>query len=171
MSTNPYETPKSNLNADNKEQNLEYAGFWIRVGASIIDSVLMMLITFPLLISVYGMDYFDPEKSGFIAGPEDFLISWVLPAIAIIVFWIYKAATPGKMAISAFIVDEKTGKKASTGQLIGRYFGYFIASLPLGLGILWVAFDKKKQGWHDKLAGTVVVRKKSTGVESVRFSN
>lgn len=153
------------------EQDLEYAGFWIRTWATIIDTILMIFITFPLLISVYGMDYYDSEITSFIAGPEDFLISWVLPAIVVIVFWIYKAATPGKMAISVKIVDAQTGGKATTGQLIGRYFGYFISLMPLGLGIVWVAFDKRKQGWHDKLAGTVVVRKKNTGPEPVKFEN
>ena len=92
------------------------------------------------------MGYFDTETTSFIAGPEDFLISWVFPAIAIIVFWIYKSATPGKMAISAKIVDAKTGENASTAQLIGRYFGYFFSMIPLGIGIIWVAFDKRKQG-------------------------
>ena len=94
-----------------------------------------------------------------------------MPAIAIILFWIYRAATPGKMAISAKIVDVQTGGQPSTGQLVGRYFAYFISALPLGLGIFWVAFDKKKQGWHDKLAGTVVVRKINVGPESVAFEN
>ena len=44
------------------------------------------------------------------------------------------------------------------GQLIGRYFGYLLSVIPFGLGLLWVAFDKKKQGWHDKMSGTIVVR-------------
>ncbi len=171
METNPYEPPRSDLRGGMQEQHLEYAGFWIRVGASIIDSVLIMLITYPLLLSVYGTGYFDPEISGFIAGPADFLISWVFPAIAVIVFWIYKSATPGKMAISVKIVDAKTGRRATTGQLVGRYFGYFLSGIPLGLGIFWVAFDKRKQGWHDKLAGTVVVRRKSVGTEPVKFEN
>ena len=163
MATNPYEPPSSILQDSSNEQDLEYVGFWIRVWASIIDTILIMLVTFPLLISVYGTDYFDSDISSFIAGPADFFISWVFPAIAVIVFWIYKSATPGKMAISAKIVDAQTGEKASTGQLIGRYFGYYISTIPLGLGIIWVAFDKRKQGWHDKLAGTVVVRMKKTG--------
>ena len=152
-----------------QEQDLEYAGFWIRIWATIIDTILLMLITFPLLVSIYGWDYLDAEKTGFIAGPEDFLISWVLPAIAVITFWIYRAATPGKMAISAKIVDGQTGGKALTSQLVGRYFGYFISRIPLGLGIIWIAFDRRKQGWHDKLAGTVVVRRKNAGPEKVEF--
>lgn len=139
-------------------QEVKYAGFWIRTGAAIIDTLLIMLVTLPLLVAIYGWAYFDAEQTGIVAGPADFLISWVLPAVAVIAFWILKQATPGKMAVSTKIVDAESGNAASTGQLIGRYFAYFAATIPLGLGILWVAFDKKKQGWHDKLAGTVVVR-------------
>ena len=141
-----------------QEQELEYAGFWVRTGATIIDTILIMLITSPLLISKYGWEYLDPEQTGFIAGPLYFLLSWVLPAIAVIWFWIIKQATPGKMAVSVRIVDATSGNAPSPAQFIGRYIAYFVALLPLGLGILWVAFDKRKQGWHDKLAGTVVVR-------------
>ncbi len=83
-----------------KEQEFEYAGFWVRVVATLIDTVLLVVITFPLLISIYGWAYFD-ESTGFIAGSMDFLISWVFPAIAVILFWIYKQAIPGKMAVSA----------------------------------------------------------------------
>src|SRR5574340_747 len=102
--------------------------------------------------------YFDAGQTGIVAGPADFLISWVLPAVAVIAFWIIKQATPGKMAVSTRIVDADSGNAASAGQLIGRYFAYFAACIPLGLGILWGAFDRRKQGWHDKLAGTVAVR-------------
>jgi uncharacterized RDD family membrane protein YckC len=171
MATNPYEPPHSSLRDDNEDQNRVYAGFWIRAWASIIDTILILLITFPLLIAVYGTGYFDLENSDIIAGPADFVISWVFPAIAVICFWVYKSATPGKMAISVKIIDAKTGGKASAGQLVGRYFAYFLAGLPLGLGIIWVAFDKRKQGWHDKLAGTVVVRMKSMDQEPVKFEN
>ena len=152
-----------------QEQELKYAGFWVRVWASVIDSILMLCITIPLLISIYGWSYFDTEQTGFVAGPADFLISWVLPAIAIIAFWINKQATPGKMAIAAKIVDAQSGNAPSTGQFVGRYFAYIISALPLCLGFLWVGFDRRKQGWHDKLAGTVVVRPVSHGPETVRF--
>jgi uncharacterized RDD family membrane protein YckC len=142
------------------QQNVEYVGFWLRVWAALIDSVLVLAITLPLVLSIYGRAYFDPTGS-FIKGPVDFLISYVLPLIAVVLFWIYKQATPGKMAISAKVVDAKTGGPLSVGQSIGRYLGYYVSMLPLGLGLLWVAFDPKKQGWHDKLAGTVVIRVKA----------
>lgn len=155
--------------ATNENHDMEYAGFWIRVWASVVDTVLIAVITVPILLAIYGKQYLESER--LIEGPMDFLISWVLPAIAVITFWAYRAATPGKMAISSKIVDAQTGGQPSTGQLVGRYFGYFISTIPLGLGIIWVAFDKKKQGWHDKLAGTVVVRKKNSGPEAVAFNN
>jgi len=107
---------------------------------------------------IYGADYWMGTHGMFIAGPADFLINWLLPAVAVILFWIYRQATPGKMAIGAKIVDAKTGGKASTGQLIGRYLAYYVSILPLMLGIIWVGIDAKKQGFHDKLAGTLVVR-------------
>lgn len=153
---------------DNTE--MVYAGFWVRVGATIIDTILLMLISGPLLVAIYGRSYFDPEETEVIAGSADFLISWVFPAFAVITFWIIKQATPGKMAISARIVDAVTGQPPSAGQLIGRYFAYFISVFPLCLGLLWVAFDRRKQGWHDKLAGTVVIRTARRGPEPVRFA-
>lgn len=133
-----------------------YAGFWIRLWATVIDTVLIMVVTVPLLLYIYGLDYLDSEV--LIHGPMDFLISYVLPAVAVIVFWKYRSATPGKMFFSARIIDARTGGKPSIGQFIVRYFAYLISMLPLCLGFVWIAFDKRKQAWHDKLAGTVVVR-------------
>jgi len=151
------------------KDDFEYAGFWIRVWASIIDTILILIITMPILLSVYGTGYFDSDK--IIQGPLDFFVSWVFPSIAVIFFWIYKSATPGKMAISSKIVNAHTGEKPSVGQFVGRYFAYFISGIPLGLGIIWIAFDKRKQGWHDKLAGTVVIRRKNREPEPVRFES
>lgn len=137
-------------------ENTEYAGFWIRVFASLIDTVLIMLVTLPPLIGIYGMEYF--ESTALFLGAWDFWISWILPAIAVIIFWACKSATPGKMLTKISIIDEKSGGNLTIRQSIGRYLAYFISILPCMLGILWVAFDKKKQGWHDKLSGTVVVK-------------
>jgi uncharacterized RDD family membrane protein YckC len=104
---------------------------------------------------VYGKDYF--AYTGLFRGPVDMLMNVVFPAVAIILFWLARSATPGKMVISAKIVDANTGNKPATSQLIVRYLGYYVSMLPLFLGFIWVAFDKRKQGWHDKLARTVVV--------------
>ena len=135
---------------------LEYVGFWLRVVAALIDTVLVLLICLPLVSFFYGEDYWTSAEV--IKGPADFLINWVLPALAVLLFWIHRQATPGKMAIGARIVDARTGGRASTGQLVGRYLAYYVSILPLLLGIFWVGWDRRKQGFHDKLANTVVVR-------------
>jgi uncharacterized RDD family membrane protein YckC len=137
-----------------------YAGFWIRLWATAIDVVLLMVVVEPLLLWIYGLDYLDPKSAEVVRGPMDFLISYVLPTAAVFVFWRYKSATPGKMLISAKIVDAGTGGQPSFGQLVIRYFAYLVSMIPLGLGFVWIAFDRRKQAWHDKLAGTVVVRAK-----------
>jgi uncharacterized RDD family membrane protein YckC len=83
-----------------------YVGFWARTGASIIDTVLLLIITWPLLWMIYGEAYFDFEETSFIAGSADLLISWILPLIVTIVFWMRKQGTPGKLVMSAHVVDE-----------------------------------------------------------------
>ena len=150
-------------------QNLEYVGFWPRVGATILDSIIILIISIPTLIAIYGGGYFTDPTRSFIAGPADFLISYVFPAVAVVLFWMYKQATPGKMAVAARVVDAETGNALTVGQAIGRYLAYFVSTIPLGLGLIWVAFDPKKQGWHDKLAGTVVIRSQNRGPDPVRF--
>ncbi|MGD8784316.1 MAG: RDD family protein [Thioalkalispiraceae bacterium] len=154
--TDPYTTPHSNVS--DQLEDVVYVGFWQRAAAHIIDSLIIVAITLPLLIAIYGKEYF--LGASLIHGFADILINYILPAIAVILFWYYKSATPGKMAIGAIIVDAKTFGKPSTAQLIGRYFAYFVSMLPLFLGFIWVAFDPRKQGWHDKLAGTVVIHKR-----------
>jgi uncharacterized RDD family membrane protein YckC len=149
------------------EQDVEYAGFWIRVGAMLIDTLALMAVTFPLLILVYGWAYFGMSDTGLTRGPADILISWVFPAVAVVLFWLYKQATPGKMILSCKVVDADTGGPLTVGQSIGRYAAYYVSILPFCLGLFWVAFDRRKQGWHDKLAGTVVIRTRHA--EPVKF--
>ena len=141
----------------NKDQNPENAGFWIRTAAVLIDTLALLLILVPLLIAIYGPAYFHPSRTG-PAGLADAFLSWGLPLVLTIAFWLYKQATPGKMALGIQVVDARTGRPLSFGQAVGRYAAYFISTIPLGLGFIWVAFDPRKQGWHDRLAGTVVVR-------------
>ena len=99
-------------------------------------------------------------KETLFAGTWDVLLKYALPAIAVVIFWIYKSATPGKMLLNIKIVNVADGEVPSKGQLIGRYCAYYLSMLPLFLGFFWVAFDRKKQGWHDKLASTAVVKTK-----------
>ena len=154
---NPYSPPEVNVDKT-PEESFRYVGFWSRTVAVIVDSLLMMVILVPLLMAIYGEEFFYSDTM--IQGPAHFFLSYIMPAIAVILFWIYKSATPGKMVISAKIVDASTGNPPSKQQLIIRYLGYYLSTIPLMLGFIWAAFDARKQGWHDKVANTVVVRGK-----------
>jgi len=148
--------------------DIKYAGFWVRVAAALIDTLLIVAITMPLLLAIFGRSYFSGSNAGTVARLVDFLLSWIAPAVAAILFWMYKEATPGKMVFSARVVDAKTGNTLTLAQSIGRYLGYYVSIIPFCLGLLWVAFDPKKQGWHDKLAGTVVIRSQKRDPQSVK---
>ncbi len=148
------------------DNNYEYAGFWARTAATLIDTLLLVMITWPILYAIYGHQYLDDTIG---ITPIQVLIEWVLPIAATVVFWVTKSATPGKMALSLKVLDERTGNALTVGQSLGRYFGYIVSIIPLGLGILWVAWDSKKQAFHDKLASTVVVKDKRGNIQPVRF--
>jgi uncharacterized RDD family membrane protein YckC len=144
-----------------------YAGFWVRFWAMAIDTALLLAVVLPLLVWVYGLDYF-LESSARMPRPVEFLISYIMPIVAMIIFWRYRAATPGKMLLGLRIVDARSGGKMSLGQCCLRCVAYLASTLPACLGFLWIAWDARKQAWHDKLAGTVVVR---GGNAAVRRTN
>src|SRR6187551_2751239 len=105
---------------------VRYAGFWIRFVAFIIDTIIVSLFVGPLLWKIYGSEYFQDyvdllqgridltADRPMFAGPADMFVSLVLPAIAIVIFWIARAATPGKMVLSLKIVDANTLAPLST---------------------------------------------------------
>ena len=133
-----------------------YVGFWKRLLAFFIDSLIVLVIFAIIVVAIFGRNYLELSMQGKTLW-ADILFQVVLPAVAAILFWRYRGATPGKMLISAKIVDASTNGPPSTGKLIGRYFAYIVSIVPVFLGFLWIALDKRKQGWHDKLAGTVVI--------------
>jgi len=156
-------------------QPIIYVGFWARLLAQIVDSILISLIMIPLIRSLYSQGLFDigrlmKSPVDFLttlslqppSGPLDLFVSYVLPAVVVVAFWLTRQATPGKMLVSARVVDSTTLGKIGPGQAIGRYLGYIVCMISLGLGFLWIAIDARKQGWHDKLAGTLVIRTPKT---------
>lgn len=134
-----------------------YVGFWARTFASIVDSIVVLFVLVPagLLLQFVGIGIGEDD-------PGAALIVHALLAVVILAFWLTRLATPGKMILDAVIVDATTLGKPSTSRFVIRYAAYFLSAFPLGLGFLWVAFDSRKQGWHDKLARTVVIRRPSS---------
>ena len=137
-------------------KNPQYAGFWIRSAAVLIDVAIMIVVLYIPLTFIYGMNYWTEPK--LISGFWDILLNYIVPTVATIWFWLRFFGTPGKMLLKLKIVDAKSGGKLTFWQAVGRYFAYIPAILPMFFGLIWIAFDDKKQGWHDKLAGTVVIR-------------
>ncbi|NGY06584.1 RDD family protein [Solimonas terrae] len=133
---------------------VHYVGFWARVFASLVDSIVVLFILVPvgLLLKLAGIGIAEGD-------PYAQTLVELMSAAIIVLFWVAKMATPGKIIIDAVIVDAQTFEKPGWQQYVGRYLAYFVSIIPLCLGLLWVGFDRRKQGWHDKLAGTVVVRR------------
>jgi uncharacterized RDD family membrane protein YckC len=121
----------------------DYAGFWQRAVALVIDWLIVVVILAPLVV---------------VLGPRTWdLLGLLAAAVAVIGFWRYCGATPGKIAVGLKIVDAATGGPPPLGRLVLRFFAYFVSAFPLYLGFLWAAFDRRKQGWHDKIARTIVI--------------
>ncbi len=140
---------------------IKYAGFWRRTVAVALDSLLFFIVTAPALYLIYGRDYFqwsmDNNGALHFYGVMDFLISKALAVILLVVFWHLISATPGKQLMHLKVVDAESFERISWIQALLRIIGYLISMLPLYLGFLWIIWDKRKQGFHDKIAKTVVI--------------
>ena len=139
--------------ASNSSSSPEYAGFWQRFAAFVIDWLIVSVISVPVMVLAFGTQYLSLEPS---AHGWD-LFTGLFIAVAVIAFWRYWGATPGKVAMDIKIVDARTGGRPGTGRLVLRFLCYFLSAAPLYLGFVWIAIDRRKQGWHDKIARTVVI--------------
>ena len=140
---------------------ISYAGFWRRLLAFFIDYLLISLFVAPVLYLFYGQNYFlwlvqSPDMFE-IFGAVDLLLTKILPLALLVLFWTSLGATPGKMLLDCKIVDAHSGDLITVKKALIRLLGYFISALPFYLGFIWIARDKRKQGLHDKLAGTLVL--------------
>jgi len=80
-----------------------------------------------------------------------------------------KGLTPGKKVMGLQVVDHQTGTIPGFGKMFVREIvGRFISGLFFGLGYFWAIFDKNSQAWHDKIAGTVVLRLAPASVPAAR---
>jgi uncharacterized RDD family membrane protein YckC len=118
-------------------------GFGTRLGAFALDALLVFVVAGPLVAA-----------TGFTGIALFFVIA---PAIATVFCWHRFGATPGKITLSARIVDARSGGRPTLARLVIRYLAYIISAAPLFLGFVWIAIDRRKQAWHDKIAGTRVI--------------
>ena len=136
----------------------EYAGFWMRVGASVIDSILTTVATFIValffgaMLGLSGGNEEGAEVLGFFIG---ILVPWIYSAV---MESSPRQATVGK-AVLGIVVTDLEGKPTSFGKATGRYFGKIVSALILGIGFAMAGFTPKKQALHDMMAGCLVVKR------------
>lgn len=141
-----------------------YAGLWMRVGANVLDGLILAALHQILLLAPAGHDPdvarpIGSTSAGLASVVGQAFVALALPACVIVGSWVAFGASPGKLLLGLRIVDEPTGGRAGVGQCIGRYVMALISVACVGLGYLYVAIDPRKQGWHDKIVRTLVVRR------------
>jgi uncharacterized RDD family membrane protein YckC len=75
-----------------------------------------------------------------------------------IYFWTTTGQTPGKMVMGLKVVSAENGALLEPSGAALRYVAQLVSAIPLALGFLWVIWDPKHEGWHDKIAKTKVIR-------------
>jgi len=143
---------------------MDYAGFWIRFGAYLIDAILLGIIG-AIIGGIFGAGLGAAASAS--ADPGDFMGggSILLNLVSLIIGIGYFAgmessswqATLGKKALG-LVVTNSEGGRISLLNGVGRYFAKILSALILLIGFIMVAFTDKKQGLHDMLAGTLVLK-------------
>ena len=126
-----------------------YAGFWIRLVAYIIDALILGAITFPATQVLAAMGIGDHSTN-----IMSIAISWMYFAVFESSNWM---GSPGKKALGLIVTDEQ-GRRITVGRATRRYFAKILSVLLLGLGMVMIAFTTRKQGLHDKMFHTLVMR-------------
>ena len=122
------------------------AGFPERLVAYIIDAIIVAIPTVIFMMLL-------PMALAYV-------IALVIGVGYAVYFWTTSGQTPGKMAMGLKVVNAETGGLLDPGAAVIRYVGYLISGIPLYLGFLWIIWDPKHEGWHDKIAKTKVIRAK-----------
>jgi uncharacterized RDD family membrane protein YckC len=131
-----------------------YGGFWIRVVAYIIDAILLGVVA-GIIGAILHINLTDPASSSRSAGSG---VSLVLSFAYFAGMWSYQGATLGQRIFGLKVVDANTGQRIGLGKAGLRWVGLLISFFVCFVGVIWVAFDARKQGWMDKIAGTLVTQ-------------
>lgn len=150
--------------------SVQYAGFWLRFVAWIIDRIILQVASWIILLPFMASLGFEGFFRGRPPRPEE-VFGIVAHAfrfvfIMIAVSWLYYAllessswqGTLGKKALGLEVTD-LAGRRVSFGRATGRYFGRIISGLILCVGFIMAGFTERKQALHDILAGCLVIRK------------
>ncbi len=142
---------------------VRYAGFWIRAAAYLIDSVILtvawflLIFAFAIIAVIVNPNVVSDSQSSSVNLTSN-LASLLVTFGYFAGLWTLNGATYGQRWLGMRVVDAATFQPPRPGQAALRWLGLWLSFAALCIGVIWVAFDSRKQGWMDKLAGTVVVR-------------
>lgn len=162
---------------------MQYAGFWARFAAALIDGIITMLMFLPSVLALLAGPKrittcsVDTEGNITIGGELNslcevptagawaaFALLGLVGLIGTVLYYVRLEGGPsgqtlGKRALGIRVVDATNGGPIGGGKALGRYlFKAFISGTICALGYLWMLFDKRKQTWHDKVVTSVVVK-------------
>ena len=138
--------------------DLCYAGFWRRMAADLVDNIVLLPVVSALAPARWPAHLTLAALAQAVAAdPLRQLFGLVFGVAYSVVFWVKFLGTPGKLLLSCHLVDAQTLGPLTVGQSLLRNVGYLVSYATLGLGFLWIAWDRHKQGFHDKIAGSVVL--------------
>ncbi len=149
---------------DGPAPGMRYAGFAIRTGAYLVDAAILFAAC---LVAGPALGGFTHDTTVVVLGnpvvtqtvnPAFALFAFLLQAIYFIGFWSTGGRTPGMMLTHLRILRAADGRPIGLGAAVVRFVGLLIGFWVVFLGVIWVALDPRRQGWHDKMAGTFVVQ-------------
>jgi len=140
---------------------MNYAGFWIRFGAKMIDFVILWVVEMVFLLAlspVLGFSYFSTSR------PPNFRFLFAYPFLLAFsfgysIYFVGKyGATPGKMALGLKIITS-AGEPVTYIKALGRMFAEMLSGIICYVGYIMVAFNDEKKALHDQICDTRVIRK------------
>jgi uncharacterized RDD family membrane protein YckC len=161
---------------------LEPASFGARLGANLLDGLILLALSVPLfllglLIVVPGWETepgtctdsrgFEyacdvPTGGAILRIAAAIVLCGALALVASIFYWGKfegeRGQSPGKKALGIRVVHQHTGRPIGFGRAVGRMFARYLSSQVLYLGYLWMLWDDNKQTWHDKIVSSIVVK-------------
>ncbi len=139
---------------------MSLAGAWRRIGCALLDGTIVIV---GLLMLSYAL-----FLTGALASPRDLFAALLADAVAFgsllgalalagTACWTWMRGTPGQLIMGCRVVDARSGRRLPASRAALRCGGLAVSLLAAGLGLLWIAWDRRRQGWHDKMAGSLVV--------------
>lgn len=137
---------------------MEYQSQIYEIGANSKNFPELIKKTFYLIIETPRFKAYFYEEHGYIKIIINNLVQIFSFLAIVFVFLHKKQSTPGMMLIGIKIVNANDLSAPSAKKLLIRSFALIFALVPFLLGIIWIVFDSKKQGWHDKIASTLIIK-------------